>query len=260
MKNRCVYLLFVMLTGVLMSAEIQSGIETEDQWRFEATPYFWFLSIDGDATMDGVTGDVDLKFDDLFDLFNYGGALRLDAYKGKWGFKADIVMVDLGEDFKGPFGNKAEAHVRQWAADFTASYQVLSVPMDDAGSRTLTLAPYGGFRYNYLKQKVRLPAPIGTVGDSQDWVDLLVGVATKMDLTEKLTAGLEADIGGFGIGSSSDLAWQVITGFNYSLSDQIDLKFGYRYFNIDYSRGSGNKEFGIDAAYSGPFTGLTFKW
>ena len=79
MKNRCVYLLFVMLTGVLMSAEIQSGIETEDQWRFEATPYFWFLSIDGDTTMEGVTGDVDLKFDDLFDLFKPVGQLNVPS-------------------------------------------------------------------------------------------------------------------------------------------------------------------------------------
>ena len=67
-------------------------------------------------------------------------------------------------------------------------------------------------------------------------------------------------VGGFGIGTSSDLAWQVIASFDYSLSDNVGLKFGYRHVDLDYSRGSGNKEFGVDAAYSGPFTGITFKW
>lgn len=210
--------------------------------------------------MNGVTGDVDLGFDDIFDMFNYGGAIRLDAYKGKWGFKTDIVMVDLGEDFRGPLGNKAEADLRQWAVDFAVSYELFSKPIDQTGSRTFSFSPYTGFRYNYLKQKVSLPGPIGTVGDSQDWVDWLVGASVKMDLTEKLSANIEGDAGGFGIGSGSDLTWQVIAGFNYMLTEKMDLKFGYRYTDIDYSRGSGNQEFGIDAAYSGPILGLTFKW
>ena len=210
--------------------------------------------------MGGVTGDVDLSFSDLLDYFNYGGAIRTDAYKGKWGLKSDILMIDLGEDFKGPFGNRAEVDLRQWAADFAVSYEVLSLPMDEEESRQLTFSPYGGFRYNYLKQKVKLPAPIGSVGDSHDWVDVLVGGSIKMELTEKLSANIEGDVGGFGIGSGSDLTWQVMAGFNYTLSEHVDFKFGYRHLDMDYSRGSGSKEFGLDVYYTGPIVGVTIKW
>ncbi len=255
MKTKtCFGLILMMTAGVLTAAE------TKEPWQFEATPYFWFLGIDGNATIDGITGDVDLSFSDIFDNFNYGGAVRLDAMKGKWGLKSDTLMIDLGSDFNGPFGNRAEVDLRQWAADFAVSYEIFSKPMDESSNRKLTLSPYAGFRYNYLKQKVSLPGPIGTVGDSQDWVDLLVGVQVKVDLTEKLSANFEGDVGGFEIGSSSDLAWQVIAGFNYVLSEKVDFKFGYRHFDLDYNRGSGSNEFGIDAAYSGPFTGLTIKW
>ena len=256
----CVCLLLALSGSILAASETETDAAADDQWQFEATPYFWFMSIKGDSTMEGVTGEVDFSFSDILDNFNYGGAIRLDAYKGKWGLKSDILMIDLEEDFKGPLGNRAEVDLRQWAADFAVSYEVLSVPMNEEESRQLTFSPYGGFRYNYLKQKVKLPGPIGTVGDSHDWIDVLVGGSVKMELTEKLSANVEGDVGGFGIGSGSDLTWQVMAGFNYTLSEHIDLKFGYRHLDMDYSRGSGSKEFGLDAYYTGPIVGVTIKW
>lgn len=251
----CVCAFLVTFSGVSRAEETALH---EDQWTFRMGPYFWFLSIDGESTMNGRTGDVDLSFSDIFDMFNYGGAFRLDASHSKWGVKLDSVMVDMGEDFTGPLGNKAEIDLRQVAVDFAVSYNVLTQPMGQTGE--MTLAPYAGFRYNYLKQKVSLPAPIGTIGGSEDWVDLIVGASVKMEFSEKFSANLEGDAGGFGIGSGSDLTWQVIASFNYRLSEKVGFRFGYRYIDIDYSRGSGSDTFGLDAAYDGPFVGLTLNW
>ncbi|MHC4553152.1 MAG: outer membrane protein [Planctomycetota bacterium] len=255
MKARmCLCLLFILSAGLLSAAE------AEDQWQFELTPYFWFLSIEGDATMNGVTGSVDVDFGDIWDVFNYGGLCRLDAQKDKWGFKTDVVMMDMGEDFTGPGGNRAEADVRQWAVDFVVLYEVFSTSMGADNSGKLSVSPYSGFRYNYLKQQVTLPAPFGQLGDSQDWLDLVIGSSVKMDFSEKWSANLEGDMGGFEIGSSSDLAWQIIARLNYMLTDNIGLDVGYRHTEIDYSRGSGSTGFGLDATYSGPLLGMTIKW
>ncbi len=243
----------------VVASETMVGDVEDDRWQFELTPYLWLPSLKGNSTMSGNTGDLDMDFGDILDMFNYGGAFRLDAYKGKWGFKSDISMMDLGADYDSPVG-RVEEDIRQWFADFTVSYEILSVPMDEGDHRELTVSPYAGFRYNYLRQETKLPAPVGKVGDTQDWIDMLIGGSVKMDLTEKLSANMEGDIGGFGIGSGSDLTWQILVGFNYEISDNMDLKIGYRHFDMDYSRGSGSNEFGMDAYFSGPITGLTIKW
>jgi hypothetical protein len=41
---------------------------------------------------------------------------------------------------------------------------------------------------------------------------------------------------------------------------QKALKIRYRHFDMDYSRGSGAEEFGMDAYFTGPIAGLTIKW
>ena len=68
---------------------------------------------------------------------------------------------------------------------------------------------------------------------------------------------VRGDAGGFGIGSASDLTWQILGGVDYKLSKNMILNAGYRYVELDYSRGSGSNEFGIDLRAQGPYMGLT---
>jgi len=57
--------------------------------------------------------------------------------------------------------------------------------------------------------------------------------------------------------SASDLTWQVAGGVDYKFTKNMILNAGYRYVDLDYSRGSGSDEFGIRLKAQGPVLGLT---
>ena len=101
--------------------------------------------------------------------------------------------------------------------------------------------------------------PLGVdieVDKSKDWVDAIVGGRVQLDLSEKFTFSLRGDAGGFDIGSSSDLVWNLVAALGYELSDRTTLWLGYRHLDIDYDDGSGSSLFEYDVEMTGPVFGL----
>jgi opacity protein-like surface antigen len=76
-------------------------------------------------------------------------------------------------------------------------------------------------------------------------------------LNEKFSVNFRGDAGGFGIGSASDLTYNIIPGCSYKLTENTTFDFSYRYFNMDYSNGSGSNELAMDVEAYGPVFGLT---
>ena len=66
-------------------------------------------------------------------------------------------------------------------------------------------------------------------------------------------------MGGFGIGSASDLTWSITTYLNYQFSKHWSLAGGYRYLDMDYSRGSGTSKFGLDGSLEGFMIGFSWR-
>jgi opacity protein-like surface antigen len=96
-----------------------------------------------------------------------------------------------------------------------------------------------------------------TLGTSEDWVEPFIGSRVVWDLNGKWALNVRGDAGGFGIGSASDMTWQILGGVDYKISENMIFNAGYRYVELDYSRGSGSDEFGIDLRAKGPYLGLT---
>jgi predicted porin len=71
---------------------------------------------------------------------------------------------------------------------------------------------------------------------------------------------VKADVGGFGIGSASDLTWNIYSALDYKFGKRTSFDIGYRIYDIDYSKGSGSNEFGLDAQIHGPILGLTYRF
>ena len=66
------------------------------------------------------------------------------------------------------------------------------------------------------------------------------------------------DVGGFGIGSASELTWNAMTGFRYQLNENAFLRLGYKVQGFDYSSGSGLSQFGADWTAHGVALAVTF--
>ena len=247
----------------------QESVNPSGDWEIRLMPYFWMPSLDADATVSGLSGSVELNFGDVWDHLDFGAMGRVEAWKSKWGLMFDGLFMNLSADEKysgsrGATNFSLNADVRLGMADFGLAYRLYEQQFGNNNEQCLTFEPYGGLRYAYLRQKINLNINIAGVGSagaklggSEDWVEPFVGGRVIWDLNDKLALDVRGDAGGFGIGSASDLLWQIALGVDYDLSNNTSLNAGYRIVDLDYSRGSGSSEFGIDLQATGPFLGMT---
>ena len=115
-------------------------------------------------------------------------------------------------------------------------------------SESVSLDILAGARMNWLE----VDLGIGTTTRSADesWVDPIVGMRFRAQLSPSFYFRAEGDIGGFDVGS--DLTWQAMAGFGWSFRDNGGLFLGYRALGTDYSDGG----FTYDLVAHGPLIGL----
>ena len=90
------------------------------------------------------------------------------------------------------------------------------------------------------------------VRSSEEWVDPIVGFRGEITWAKNWTGRVEADIGGFGVGS--DFSWNVLGAVSYSLGEHWSLSLGWRFLDVDYRNGA----YVLDAELSGPLLAVTF--
>ncbi len=243
----------------------ENALNNSNKWEVELTPYFWAAEIDGDATLRGRTGPVEVSFSDLLDNLDIAFMGRLETWKGEWGFFLDGLYMDLGAEFSTPQGLvSADIDVKMTILEFGLGYHLWETQVGKKGSQKLSFDLLGGGRYINLEGEVDIVpgGPLGalpgrTFTGRQEWVDPIVGGRLRWDIDEKLAAAVRFDFGGFGIGDGSNLTWNLLAGIDYKLKENMSLKVGYRIVDLDYDSGSGNKEFGLDVQFRGPIFGLT---
>jgi opacity protein-like surface antigen len=269
-NNKSLLILVIVTAGFICpSLYGQEQTSLSDNWEIRLIPYFWMPSLDAESTVNGLSGNVDLSFGDVMDSLNFAAMGRIETWKNKWGLTFDGLYMFLAADgsFEGSSGGTnfaLDADVRLGMTDFGLAYRLCEGRFGNHNEQMLAFEPYGGLRYAYLRQKIDLNVTIAgvgsagtTLGKSEDWFEPFVGGRVVWDLNEKLAFNVRGDAGGFGIGSASDLSWQILGGIDYQLSKNMFFNAGYRYVELDYSRGSGPDEFGIDLRAKGPFLGVT---
>jgi hypothetical protein len=130
---------------------------------------------------------------------------------------------------------------------------------DTSGKHTpsVTVDTYFGGRYTNLDLSLDIKNGDNVDGDKH-WVEPLVGVRTRCNLSEHWTINLTGDIGGVAFGS--DFAWNALgpLGYRFGLfgEDNASAYAGYRALSQDYTDGSGNDKFEWDVTLHGPIVGL----
>jgi len=66
------------------------------------------------------------------------------------------------------------------------------------------------------------------VEDTVDWLDPIVGFRVSGDVTKRISLFALGDIGGWGVGTASDLTWQGMIGGSFDLSEHWSLTAAYR--------------------------------
>jgi hypothetical protein len=155
--------------------------------------------------------------------------------------------------------------------DTKAGYRLLDLqapaifgPPGPGEDRRFFLDLAAGFRYWYLTNEFSLQLPSVTLPDRtlggqnfeattrSDWFDPLVGLRVGMDVTRSVSVSMIGDVGGFGIGSASDVTWQAIGVIDYRLGQHWSLDFAYRALAIHRND--------IDALLQGPAFAATYRF
>jgi hypothetical protein len=271
MEANLVGLVAVVVLGFTGAALYGQDLSSpSENWTVTVAPYIWFASLDSTNTVNGLSGHTDLSFNEVLDIAQMSFNARAEARKGPWGLLFDVTYMDLEDELKGtrsPVNYRFDETIRNLASDFAVSYRVYERSFGLELKRKMAIDPYVGVRYGYLKQEVKLNVAIpnvgsqgATLGGSEDWVEPFVGGRILWEISEKVSAGIRGDIGGFGIGSASDLTWNAVVWLGYRMTDRIDLGLGYRILDLDYSRGSGASEFGLDVRADGPLVGVSIRF
>jgi opacity protein-like surface antigen len=234
---------------------------SNDEWRFEITPYLFAAGLDGTVEMRGVPVDVDMSFSDVWERLDKAFMLYSTARKGDWVYALDIFYFSMDDEkassWQGPLGGSNTAQLN---VDVTQQVYALSVGYRILNEKTkvdlLALA-----RYTSLDTTMQLALTTGSdllpdgsrsVSREEDWWDAGVAIAVLVPIAKKWDFLGHADIAAGG----SDLSYQLLAGVNWQFSHTLSVKFGYRYFYQDYQK----DDFKWDMATSGAFAGLGIKF
>jgi hypothetical protein len=250
---------FLLLSGAVAAQE------ASEQWDVRAAIYAFVPDIGGETRFTAPGGgEFDIQSDDLVRNTELAGMAAIEAQKGRIGFFADLIYMDVGDEITGsttlgqgsvplPPGVTADAALDIEATVFTiaANFRVVSTERNTvdafAGVRTL-------WAEGTLDATLRSPAgPISSAASTaeDDVLDAIIGVKGKVNLGDTGVWFLPyyIDVGT----GDSDRTTQAALGFGRSL--RWGEVFGtYRY--IDYDFNDDSLLSGLDM--SGPAIGISY--
>ena len=222
--------------------------DDSDRWHFEFVPYVWLASLDGTIGLDPLpAAQVSADLPEPLVNLDFALADSFTARKGRWAVLSDVTFSKLGVD-----ETVSSSHVKidsgLWWASLAGGYAVVDAP----GGRIELLA---GVRYTSLNNDAESDGGVNASNTSNDdWIDPIVGFNASAGLTEPLSAGLLATVGGFGVGS--DLTYELWPRVSYAWNEIITLHAGYRLLALDFD--SNNVKY--DVREAGWLFGVGFKF
>ena len=249
------------------------GYYGDKDWQAFVALYLWFVGMDGRTGRGDMIADVDVSFGDIWDNLDFGIQGHVELWYKKFIFFVDPMYMNLSSSNSNTrvIGTlRSELDIEMFLMDIAAGYRVATVPLgNNTQSNNFKVWPalsvdlYGGGRIIALDTRLDLTidTPLGSLGRrvklSETWFDFIVGTRLLFDFTENLLLSVRSDIGGFGLGFSSDIDWNFAANVGYQLPWWgVTPYVGYRVLYIDYRDGSGDNRFVYDVWHTGPQVGI----
>lgn len=237
-----------------------------DGWASEAALYLFApVSTTGTSTVAGQPADVDMSLSDALDVLDFTISGRFETWKSDFGIIAEGNYLGISDDqtvtLPGPIGGSLDAsvEVEQYWLSLMAAYRFARG--ETASGNKYTFDVSGGVRYNSLDQDVRIKGPFGTqkLGGSESWVEPVIGFRGAINVSEDWSVLGIVDASGFGV-EDNDLAWSASLIVDRQLNETTSLKFGYRYYSIDYETTKSDGLFGYEIEQHGPFIAMSYRF
>jgi hypothetical protein len=206
-------------------------------WHVDWVPlYLWFSGLNGDVGASGQVVPVNVTFSQVFEQLNIGLMTNLDVRHKRVGLFTDVIFMSLSSDQKTtPVGNTYlgfTANAKELIVDPEIYYRVADLKLG-------SIDVIGGGRFWRMDNSLDLfPPNNGTtvsVGQTQNWVDPVLGARFRLALYKQWFVNVSGDAGGFGVGSK--LTYQIYGGLERVFKKKYSMLLGYRYLSVDYTNG-----------------------
>lgn len=202
-------------------------------WEISSASYIWAAGMRGNlATLPPAPAvSVNIGFDKVLQNLDGGIMTAAEFRFGRTMFVADILFAKLsaGVNPKGPGFSSVSMETSSLVATLAAGYRVI----DD---ERLKLDAYLGLRgvtvWTEITTTSLIPALNIVKGETEGWVDPVVGMKLKYALNDAWYLSAWGFVGGFGV--SSNLTWDAFAGVGYVINPKMSVLAGYRGLGIDY--------------------------
>lgn len=251
-------------TGPSSASSINSAPDA-DPWQFNATPYMWFLQVNGRVKTRGHSADVSVPFDEIFNhLKGPPLMLNLEVRKNKFGFYTAPLYADLSTDaseHKGPLTLDGNDNIKIWIIESGGFYQIAKL----GEKHPLTVDAIAGVRYWNFDNSLTLNDPSGIINfhhsKTYDLWDPFIGLRVQKHLTDKLSVSLTGDYGGFAISSSTpNDSWQAVGTLGYDFTRRFTFLAGYRALGLNTYNQTGKDDIKANLILQGAIVGLQFRF
>ena len=249
-----------MWVTVLSAAVLLGGAETgadagSGAWRYQLTPYVWAAGMNG--RIKPAPGlpvvEVDRSFSEL--LSNSDGAFFLtgSARTDDWVLMGDFTWSSSSQAGQvsapgAPVPLPASGGTQQTSLTLTAGRTL-------ARNEGHYLELYAGARFWRVEADAEIPALALKASERFSWADPIAGVRFNTSITPRLSAIVQADLGGGALGGSQSTL-QMLAVANWQVTPRAYVSAGYRHLSFDY-RKDGRI---LDIALNGPLLGVTWRF
>jgi len=263
----------------------------KEGWQIFVAPYMWIPGSNLSINQEGAISRDDTPWWDMVPgLFSQaiGGMGTVEIWYNRWGVFADTNFLYMSDSTSGgqarvlqvaniPVRLQLSGNLKIWTRllwqDVGVRHLVGIVNLNaDKPLPALSVELFGGLRYTYINQDVRLDlnatliGPAGGVlitrgGSFVSSTDLsffepLVGVRLGLWLTPKLNLRLRADCGGFGIVAYNNVDTVLEAFVGYRVRNNLDILVGYR---GRYASGS-TETSSLSGWFHGPMLGSVYSF
>jgi hypothetical protein len=266
-------------------------------WTFTFAPYGWLTFMSGTQTVAGQTATVNTNAFEMFaqsqSLISFM-AYAEARYQDRLALFVDVIYANLtaGQSGTRSFSvpgvsgsavASASVNYETLTMQFGAAYEVVKVGPDRSAEgqgmagvgQTAFDVTLGGrwwyqrvdLTFNFFGSvTVNTPNLSASASRSQvfansggiGWVDPFIGFRVRHHLAPGQRIALEADLGGFGIGSRISAEAQL--AYSREFGDALGVNWagviGYRALYVDYTQGSGSSFFEMNLLQHGPLLGV----
>lgn len=233
--------------------------EDRKDWNFKISPYAWLAGMSTNVGGEKITQ----SFNDLSSITNFGFQIAALAQYKKWSLSSNFTIAKLGaNEILGPI--KVDLEINQIILDTKLGYLLIDKvdESDDIIRGWAMEATLGAiYWFNGIDVKVDydfdFPGLPTHIDQDQKWVDLVIGTNFRIILSKSVYLGLSVDVGGFGIGDSSKLYWDLIYVNTFKVSKLLTVTAGYKTFNYKRVDGTGADELKTNVKTFGPLLGVS---